>query len=134
VYNLSRNRIGGERMTSLLERLLKRPLQQITLYWEGGDTTTYIVAGNDVQRFVKASLELYYKPGKNPHSGLEAGKVVKITAQSLSPTGPYWWSTPGLKDNNDPNGAVIWEWGFTEEILWEHPEKKVADSEAVGTS
>jgi len=116
-------------MNSLLERLLGRPIQQITIYWEkGGDTATHMVSGNDVQRFVKATLELHYKPGKNPHNGMETTKVVKITARSLRHDGPFWWSTPGLKDNDDPKGAVIWSWEYAEEVLWEHPEKKVTDS------
>lgn len=31
--------------------------------------------------------------------------------------GPFWWSTPDLQENRDPNGARIVEWTLCRELF-----------------
>ena len=44
-----------------------------------------------------------------------------ITTQKLMPGGPYWWTTPDLQDNDDPNGAIVFHWEPAPTILWVRP-------------
>ncbi len=92
-------------------------LKEVTVHFENGSTSAYLVSQSDLDRFLKATLELHHDPGVNPHSGGTTDKVVKITSRTLQSKGRFWWSTPGLKANDDPKGAEILEWS-KEEILW----------------
>lgn len=51
----------------------------------------------DVETFIKATLELHWKPGINPHaSGGKLANVWSIEVTKLDGLQAYWWSTPGL--------------------------------------
>jgi len=80
-----------------------------------------IVAESQLAAFLSATLTLHFEPGYNPHSGGACSKALCITAEKLETSGPYWWSTPGVQDNGDPDGAVIFHWSYTPTILWVRP-------------
>lgn len=88
---------------------------------EGKHPTERIVAFHQLEKFLLAILELHFSPGLNPHNRNEAAEVQCITTATLQPRGPYWWSTPGLQENNDPNGVVIFSWEMTPRIAWLRP-------------
>jgi hypothetical protein len=102
-------------------------LVRVTLWFDNHDPSAllpfspshHIVAEADVEKLVGASLALHYEPGYNPHAGATS-PVQYITTEKLMPSGPYWWSVPGLRKNGDPNGAVIWNWGYQERV-WIRP-------------
>lgn len=100
------------------KKMCRGVLKKVTLHWKEGGTTEYLVFDRDLAKFIKATLELHHCPGINPHTGKKTAKVIKITSRSLVSLGRFWWSTPGLKENDDPNGAEIWDWSSPEEILW----------------
>lgn len=86
----------------------------------------HIMKRRDVDTFVAATLALYHDPGINPHTGRKCSPVEKITLCVLKKSGRYWWTTPDLQNNNDPNGAEIWDW-YPEKILWKlGNEEKIA--------
>lgn len=115
---------------------LAEGLIEVTLYFEGGLKDKYIVREEDLQSFLKTTLELHYDPGINPNSpsGSKAAPVIKITGQSLRPTSSYWWSTPGLGKNDDQKGVVIWHWRGVDEVLWERPRTKSPITQSTVTS
>lgn len=90
----------------------------VKLYMEGGPTA-HIVAESDLYTLLTATLELHFEPGVNPHNHNKTSEIQFITAQVLRPQGPYWWSTPGLQDNEDPHGAVIFDWEMSPTLLWQ---------------
>lgn len=93
---------------------------KIYVEFESGTESVYIIQESDVDKFVAATLELHYNPGKNPHNDVVTSRVKKITKKALVKAGPYWWSTPGLQDNYDPNGVAIYD--FVEsEVIWTPP-------------
>ena len=96
-------------------------LRKVNVYFEK-NPSSYIVNKLNLEKFILATKELHFDPGVNPHNK-DKGKTAqakKITVQKLEKTGPYWWSTPGLMHNNDPNGAFIFSWSV-EELIWELP-------------
>lgn len=101
----------------------------VSVYFRGDvKPHCFIVFNKDLKKFIDATLELHYKPGINPHvkhDGKEKVEkpveAIKLTTQEIYPKCPYWWSTPGLQKNDDPNGATIWDWS-TETTVWERPE------------
>lgn len=105
-------------------------LVRVRLYMDRNNpynATEHITEGGlDALHLVNASLELHYDPGVNPHNGKSAAPVWKITVSQLRKDGPYWWSTPGLQHNYDPNGATLYAWS-QEKVLWERP-MDVADT------
>ena len=78
----------------------------------------YLVGDDDIVDLAQASLELHYKPGRNPATGQPARKLLYLVLNRLQPTGPYWWSTPGLEES--AKGAVVWDWRG-DFLLWVRP-------------
>src|SRR2546421_8081585 len=88
-----------------------RNLNRLTLGFDLEDESKnvhYLADDGDLVDLARASLELHYKPGRNPSNDQPAAKLLYMVLNRLQPTGPYWWSTPGLKET--PKGAVVWEW------------------------
>jgi hypothetical protein len=96
-------------------------IRKVGLYWcEPSAPTYHLVPTNEVETFVKATKELHWRPGINPHvkdRDPAASKIWKITSAPLELKGPFWWTVPGLGKNDDPNGAHIID-GWDEEILF----------------
>lgn len=84
-------------------------LRQVALYFVGDawPRSTHIVLASEVDKFVAACRELHHESAINPHSGLKTARLSRITVGRLVLFGPYWWSTPGLRDNGDPKGARV---------------------------
>ena len=99
-----------------------RDLRKVNIYFEK-DMSSYIVSKLNLEKFISATKELHFEPGINPHNKEKTSSARKITVQKLEKTGPYWWSTPGLMDNNDSNGVSIFSWSV-ERIVWELPSGK----------
>src|SRR6185312_232410 len=77
--------------------------------------STHVTSVADMPRLLQAIIDLHIRP-INPKQN--AARVWKVTAHSLCIKGPYWWTTPGLTKNDDPNGARVIVEGV-EEILFE---------------
>lgn len=93
-------------------------LRLIILTYEDGLEEDRFVHKNSVDKFVEASMELHYQPGINPHNGGRAGKITRISVAKPDISGPYWWSTPGLQQNYDPEGVPIIDW-YDSDVIWE---------------
>lgn len=93
------------------------PISKVERHWVGGDITTDFVPENEVDRFVTACIRLHHTPGINPHTGGQARKIWKIVAHDMEVRGPFWWSTPDLQENYDPNGARIVDWTCSRELF-----------------
>lgn len=106
----------------MLEIIQATDLRLVRLYWkEGGSSLEHIVAVQELNRFVQASLALNHKPGRNPHINGKTAQVGAITVTLLRPYGPYWWTTPDLQNNEDPKGARTYDWDVVEEEVWRLP-------------
>lgn len=92
-------------------------VRQVTMYFVSGGWTSYLMAQSDVDVFIEASKRLHWRPGRNPHNGVEAAKIWRISVAEFVITGPFWWSTPDLQNNHDPRGASIIQWG-PERYAW----------------
>lgn len=88
----------------------------------------YIVAVHQLEKFLLATLELHYNPGHNPHNRNKAAPVQLITTAVMKPAGPYWWSTPGLQENYDSDGVVIFNWDIVPNIAWLRPGAELPSS------
>jgi hypothetical protein len=97
-------------------------IRQVVLYFIATSTQSHLVHKDEVSKFVKAAKELYVSPGINPHNGARCSECWKITVASLGPTGPFWWSTPGLQENHDPNGATVYNEHHVEIVYISHTE------------
>lgn len=82
-------------------------MRQVELHYIDRAPDKYLVHQCEVRKFVEASKRLHFKPGKNPHNGAKCPKIFQITVSRLRPTGPFWWTTPDLQNNHDPNGARV---------------------------
>lgn len=92
---------------------------------------TYIIHKDHVDRFIQATRELHDNPGINPHTNSPTTPVHQIEVAPFLATGPYWWSTPGLQKNDDPNGAVIIGGEFKKVVVWQSDAlKKLLEEEA----
>ena len=130
--------LGGMSVWALRQRRMDRTtvidLVVITSYWQESDhPSTQVVRASHLGRFVVATLQLHHRPGINPHNGEKCAKLAKLTvrrlwkeASKVRASGPYWWSTPGLRWNDDPRGAKIYydvtpeECGhLPEEVIWQ---------------
>lgn len=109
---------------------------QFEVYFKRGATnplkheaTTHIIKRTDVEKLTRAYLELHYSPGVNPHNGGRTAVVYEIKVGTFLPSGPFWWTTPGLDKNDDPNGVTL----YTVEpskVIWRHPDyQKLLDKE-----
>lgn len=86
-------------------------IRQVKLYWVvGGGASTYLVLASEIDRFVEATKKLHWLPGINPHvkdRDNSCAKIWRITVAEMAFRGPFWWTVPDLKNNNDPRGARI---------------------------
>lgn len=105
------------------------PLSQfrlVTMEWmepsSWNDVQQNIVHESEVDTFLKATLELHYAPGLNPHNGNKCRIAREITVASFDAAGPFWWTTPGLKDNGDPSGATLLQSDGRSRRLWINPD------------
>ena len=92
-------------------------ITKIERHWVGGETALDFIPESEVARFVTACIRLHHTPGINPHTGGEARKIWKIVAHDMNVRGPFWWSTPDLQKNGDPNGARIVAWSLSRELF-----------------
>ncbi len=109
-------------------------LYLVKIYFTKGAVSSHMVYGKDLKKLIKATYQFYINPGVNPHdSRTKPDSVDRITYSEMLSSGDadlsrlggnsYWWSTPGLASNSDPNGAAI--------MFWEDPatvSKKSRDS------
>ena len=93
---------------------VKMTFCKVTMYFHDDTTSEHIISSDEVERFSEACMRLHSYPGINPYNGGAAKKVKRITKKDLLSNhddmlagGPYWWSTPSLK-NHDPAGARVW--------------------------
>lgn len=94
-------------------------ITRITIHWEDSEEkTSHFVRTEHVERFVEATKQLHVSPAVNPHSGNPCRKAKAIIAEDPEIVGPYWWTTPGLQENGDPNGAEILSFYKNLRILW----------------
>jgi hypothetical protein len=101
-------------------------LAKVTIWYPAPEdtfkSTNHIVAEDDLETFLRATLELHFEPGYNPHSGGSTSQAMWITVARLRPRGPFWWSVPGLNGNGDPAGALLWDWDVHPETVWVRPD------------
>ena len=111
---------------------IAKNLRRVELHWEHGEKpTVHIVSEQELQRLIKATVKLHHHPGVNPHvkdRDAKTAQVAKIIVQRLVSSGPYWWSTPNLQENGDPNGATLWDWSIVTETVWEKPQIPVSSN------
>lgn len=92
-----------------------------------GISDHFIRGRRDIERFLKAILELHFEPGINPHITDRDPKTAEVQLVAIAPfskNGPYWWSTPGLQENYDHNGASVYtSVGF--DAVWVRPGTEV---------
>ena len=50
--------------------------------------------------------------------------MLYIVLNRLMPSGPFWWTAPGLRDVGE--GATIWEWRG-DKLLWLRPGVQLPD-------
>jgi hypothetical protein len=86
-------------------------VKQVTLHYVGSAAAKYLVLADELDRFVEASKQLHFDPGRNPHNNVEAAKIWRITVADLEFRGPFWWTVPDLQNNDDPRGARIIDGG-----------------------
>ena len=91
-------------MHAAFEQRPEALLNQLTLGFDLEDDAKnrhHLVVDDDVMKLVEASLELHYKPGRNPHNGTPAARVLYLELNRLM------WTTPGLDEEGE--GAEILE-------------------------
>jgi hypothetical protein len=110
------------------------PFYLVTKQWDvndDSDNEQHVVSEGSVDRFVEATLQLHFKPGVNPHTNVATKPVQYLTVAALQPMGPFWDTTPGLQENDDPRGAMTWEWA-TADIVWIRPGVQLPDDDEEG--
>lgn len=84
-------------------------VRRVTLHWRRAGPfdarTSYLIPTNEVEKFIEASKQLHFNPGRNPHNGRKTRRIWRITVAELDLHGPFWWTTPNLRENYDPVGA-----------------------------
>jgi len=105
-------------------------LRQVCLIWEPVDDTysspvQHIVHKDDVNKFVQACIELHYNKALDPNTDNDhrPSLICEIVVYKFNPAGPFWWSTPGLGDNDDLNGAKTLESWYRESIPFKSPKQ-----------
>ena len=81
-----------------------------------GASNEYIMHRDHVARFVEASVKLHHTPGINPGNKEPTARIWQITSAPLH-VSSYWWSTPNLRGNDNPEGAGIVEGGPSETLF-----------------
>lgn len=78
----------------------------------------YVLHKDEVDKFVEAQKRLHHDPGVNPHNGSKTAEVISIDVCEFGATGPFWWSTPDLQNNQDPAGAIIMARDYVRVNIW----------------
>lgn len=81
-----------------------------------GAVVEYIMHKDQVPRFVEASLKLHHHPGINPANKAKTARIRRITCAPPRARS-YWWTTPNLARNDDPQGAAIIRGGPSETLF-----------------
>lgn len=98
--------------------LKTEPASKVIIYFEGesriGLHLEQYIPLKDVGAFLEAAHRLHFRPGINPHNRKVTARLKKIevfpttlTVADCNVQGPFWWTTPDLRRNYDPNGALI---------------------------
>lgn len=104
-------------MTAPTTALPFADFRQVTIRWMDSDGfANHIVHKDEVDAFVKATVQLHHSPGINPYNGNVCAVAAEIFVSSFEATPPVWWSTPGLGTERaqgatvfDPqNGQQVW--------------------------
>lgn len=94
-----------------MSELVQVEVHLVKEYSSGGgnqaNVLTTIVPREHLDTFIDAQVKLHHYPGVNPHDGAVQHKLVKVRWAKLECAGPYWWTTPDLMKNDDPNGVCI---------------------------
>jgi hypothetical protein len=81
-----------------------------------GSGHEYIMHKDHVAKFVEASVKLHHTPGINPANKEKTAPIWRITSAPLHASS-YWWTTPSLHGNDDPDGAFIVQSGPAETLF-----------------
>lgn len=99
----AREKLGGASLASTAAA----DLRVVTLDYVEGGAVSHIVLQEHVATLVEASKRLHFAPGVNPATGEATARIWRIRVAELRAGGPYWWSTPNLGNNGQPDGALI---------------------------
>ena len=114
-------------LTAAAAALVSRPnvavlfadLRLVVLNFEDGSLMTKMVHHSHVDRFIAASTRLHHDPGVNPHNGQSTLRLNHIKV-GRPDANTFWWSTPDLQRNGDPNGAAVYDF-HTFTTVWQAP-------------
>lgn len=67
-----------------------------------------IVLATEVERLVAAVLALHHDPGRNPHNGQPAARLLRLSVGRPALGQGYWWSAANLQDSGDKARLVTW--------------------------
>src|SRR4051812_26779763 len=93
-------------------------VRKVTLYYVDGTRDEFIIPTSQINKFVIASVKLYATSGLNPYCHIMTSKLCKIISTTLRLRGPFWWSTPDLEDDDNPDGAKVFVSDHPH-ILWD---------------
>lgn len=98
-------------------KLSPNAFRRVVIHWkENLEGTEHIVLAKEAKIMQLACHRLHVDPGINPHTRTAASPATSVTIEPLGDnvdtkwlyaTGPFWWSTPDLQDNDNPKGAVV---------------------------
>jgi len=100
---------------SVLESIPVSNLRRVSISYDLGDHSDFMVHADQVDTFVQAQIEIHQPGGRG-----KTARYISVWKPHLD--GPYWWTVPSL-DQRDAieNGALVFDWGDPERI-WENPE------------
>lgn len=121
-----------------LSQLQTSPLVKIRIVYVTQEISEYILMESQITRMFIATFKLHVDPGLNMRSGKRATPAQTILLYRQTQAGlqftsydlggkALWYSTPNLRKDNDPKGAILFdgvqlpstvEWG-KEKILWQ---------------
>ncbi len=90
--------------------------RQVRMDFCYGKSNEYIMHKDHVARFVEASVKLHHTPGINPANKVTTAPIWRITSAPLYGSS-YWWTTPSLEGNDNPQGAIIVKGGPSENVF-----------------
>ncbi len=105
------NRLGG----AALNRVNAADLRVVSIDWKDGNSTEHIVIAEQLDVFLEACKRLHFRPGINPHNGVETARMWRLRVAELRAYGPYWWAKPGL-DETPSDGAFTIRGGISRTV------------------
>jgi hypothetical protein len=81
----------------------------------------YIIPKQDLDAFVEATVRLHHDPGINPHNKHITGPIRRISTDSFSVVGPFWWTTPDLQSTGKSGARIIRPHTECGEQVWIDP-------------